>query len=145
MFGCSTGCLAAGLSPGLALTSRECRVQRREEKLPLMDSSRLFSLSHLSTTVHGHDNSFHLSQEGFFFLSWPTMTDYSIAARLSIGVVAIPHNGSCHVQQRRQGSALLRSMQFGCKIGHQSTMKSNKSTESQEDSIYCYENILLFV
>lgn len=90
--------------------------------------------------------SIYLRRVFFFFFSGPTKTDYSIAARLSIGVVAIPHDGSCQVQQRRQGSALLSSMQFGCKIGHQSTMKGNKSTESQEDSIHCYENtLLLFV
>ena len=50
-----------------------------------------------------------------------TMTDYNIAPRLLLGAVAIPHNGSCQVQQSRPGAGLLRSMRFGGRIGHPST------------------------
>lgn len=39
----------------------------------------------------------------FPFFFGLTMTDYNIAPRLPLGVVAIPHNGSCQVQQRRPG------------------------------------------
>lgn len=57
-----------------------------------------------------------------FFGGGLTMTDYNIASRLLLGRVAIPHDGSCQVQQRRPGPFT----QFNA-VRRQNTTSINKS------------------
>lgn len=62
----------------------------------------------------------------FFFFFGLTMTDYNIAPRLLLSVVAILHNGSCQVQQSRPGQVYPVQCGSWGERGHQSTNRSYK-------------------
>lgn len=82
-----------------------------EFKSPVYNSS--WSWRILSIYLRGH----------FPFFSSLTMTDYNIASRL---LLAIPHNGSCQVQQSRPACFYSAQFSFQGKIGYQSTNLSHK-------------------
>lgn len=129
MLRCSTGRPGTRLSPGLASTRREGEGGGKiafhgfreiiEFKSPVYNSScsrRILSI-YLRSRL----------QPSFLAPHHPrlTMTDYNIAPRLPRGVVAIPHNGRCQVQQSRPGT--VHSVQGGAEAKKKSPVCSGRT------------------